>query len=356
MAFNFVPRAMINQVFQWGTETLPGDGTGSAVNRLGTFNSQIAPVAAGAFGLFSPSGGKYVGEVVPTDIYAEGAFTDTVDFNTVPFIYAGNVGYDLGIGLGNAGDDGSFVYEFIPVAYGKMIVKSYVVQEGEAGAVYNYNNVIVPDMNMRFMRTGAAQLGGRVLGRKLPPGVAIVDATTRQGRAANGIKTGVWESDTWDELRSGSGSRLDPIAIDIAIRHNGVFAPWFGLDDSIDSFAGTLEQKVDAGFQITIVADVDEDLSDIRGRFRYASMEEGSPIDIQVISVGSLIGGATPYSHIVTMNGEISGPPRRSNVGPLRVWQWDVVFKPTLDDITGLYLPFHIEVVNTLDPSVFDVV
>lgn len=368
-------RSQINQVLQLGTETVgaPGGGSGHANNRLGTFNSQIAPVASGAFGLFRPSGGKYVGQIVPTDIYAEGPFTDTIDFNTVTFMYAGNVGKPTPItdpaALGVTNGSGSFKYHFAPVPYGPLNVLSYVVEEGQIaqGAVpaakYNYNNVIIPDFNMRFMRTGASQSGGRLLGKVLPPtGDDFYAATTRQGRAINGIKTGVWAANTWADLvgaetypyrGTGSTTRLDPVALDIAFRHNGIFVPWFALDDSITSFAGTLEQAADAGVQITVLADVDSTLQDIAGRFNYKSMNDGSRIFLKVLNVGPIIGGIIPYSHELNMSLQISGPPRRSTVGALRVWQFDCLLTP---NETTPFLPFDATVVNTLDPAAFAVV
>lgn len=348
------PRSAINQVFQIGTETAPGDGTGAAVNQLGTLGSQIAPVASGAFGMFRPSSGKYVGQVVPSDIYGEGPFTDTIDFNTQTFLYLGNMGF-----IPDAEGDpittiaaGAYQYVFQPVPFGPSLTKTFVVQEGQTGAVYNYNNVCIPDLNMRFMRTGASQAGGRFLGRKQDPGGALTTATLRQGRAINGIKTGLWEADDWTSLLGGGAVRLDPVGIDLAVRHNGVFGPWFALDDSIESFAGILEGAIDAGFQITVLADVDEGLADIAGRFNFASMEDGEDIFLKVLNVGPIITGATPYSHEINIAGQISGPPRRSNAGNLRVWQWDCIFTPSW--VTP-YPVFRAILVNSLDPAALDV-
>ena len=122
------PRSQINQVFQMGAEPIGTPGVGGAADqRLGTFNSQIAPVASGTFGVFRPSGGKYVGQIVPTDIYAEGAFTDTIDFNTLPFLAAGNVGYVTPTGTT------AITWVFEPVPFGAGTQRTYVAQEGEVG-------------------------------------------------------------------------------------------------------------------------------------------------------------------------------------------------------------------------------
>lgn len=277
------PRAMINQVFQLGAETVGTPGVGGAAdNRLGTFASQIAPVASGAFGVFRPSAGKYVGQIVPTDIYAEGPFTDTIDFNTLPFLFAGNVGW----ATASAPVSGATTWRHTPVPFGPGTQRTYVVQEGETGAVYNYRNVIIPDLNLRFMRTGASQAGGRVLGKRLAPSGSLTTATTRTGRSINPTKTGVWEAPDWATLTSGA-TRLNPVAIDVAWRHNGVFAPWFALDDSITSFAGTLEQPIDAGIQISVLADVDT--GDYAGVFNYSSMLEGDHIYLKVLDRKSVV-------------------------------------------------------------------
>lgn len=338
------PRAQINQVFQLGPEGAGTPGVGGTVtSRLGTFNSQIAPVASGAFGVFRPSGGKYVGQVVPTDIYAEGAFTDTIDFNTIPFLFAGNVGYVAATGVVGTG----VTWRHTPTPYAASTAITYVAEEGQAGAVYNYRNVLIPDLNLRFMRNGASQIGGRVLGKTLAPDVALTSGVvTRAGRSISSIKTGVWEAADWATLLSGS-ARLAPVALDVAWRHNGVFAPWFALDDSVVSFAGTLDQPIDAGVQISILADVDVD--DIRGAFNYASMQDGTELFIKVLTTGPLISVGVPYSLMIDMCLTISGPPRRANVGGgLRVWQWDTLLKP--NSITP-FLPFDITVVNTLAPA-----
>lgn len=335
------PRSNINQVLQIGPETAgtPGIG-GSANQRLGTFNSQIAPVAAGAFGVFRPSGGKYVGQVVPTDLYAEGPFTDTVDFNTAAFLFAGNVGYAAAVE-----DDGATTWRFTPVPFAAGTQRSFVVQEGQAGAVYNYRNVVIPDLNIRFMRSGASQIGGRLLGRKLAPGTSLTSATTRRGRSITGLKTGVWEADTWANLTA-APTRLAPVALDLAWRHNGVFAPWFALDDSIISFGGTLEEAIDAGVQITVLADVDVD--DIAGVFSYANMEDGEEIFIKVLNTGIEIAPGVPYSLEIDMALTISGPPRRTNVGSMRAWQWDALMAPSA--VTP-FLPCDITLINTLPAS-----
>lgn len=226
--------------------------------------------------------------------------------------------------------------------FGPGTQRTYVVQEGETGAVYNYRNVIIPDLNLRFMRTGASQAGGRVLGKRLAPSGSLTTATTRTGRSINPTKTGVWEAPDWATLTSGA-TRLNPVAIDVAWRHNGVFAPWFALDDSITSFAGTLEQPIDAGIQISVLADVDT--GDYAGVFNYSSMLEGDHIYLKVLTTGPIIGGAIPYSLEIDMSLEISGPPRRAAAGSLRIWQWDCIFVP---DALTPFLPFDITVVNTL--------
>lgn len=332
---SFTPRSQINQVFQIGAEPVgtPGVG-GSADQRLGTFNTQIAPVASGTFGVFRPSGGKYVGQIVPTDIYAEGAFTDTIDYNTLPFIAAGNVGYVAPTG------SVAKTWRFTPVPFAQGTQRSFIAQEGQVGAVYNYNNIVIPDFNMRFMRTGASQAGGRILGRRLAPGTTITSASLRQGRAINSIKTGIWEADTWAHLATGA-TRLSPVALDLAWRHNGIFAPWFALDDSITSFGGTLEEAADSGIQISVMADVDTD--DYAGVFNFASMEDGSDIYLKCLTTGILITGSIYYLLEIDMHAQISGPPRKANVGSLRVWQWDALLTP--DATSGL--PFDITCICT---------
>jgi hypothetical protein len=341
------PRFMINQVFQLGAENIGDPGVGGAANqRLGTFNSQIAPVASGAFGVFRPSAGKYVGQVVPTDIYSEGPFTDTIDFNTVPFLFAGNVGWVLATAA-----SGVSTWRHTPIPFGGGSQRSYKVQEGEdtvgavPGAAYNYSSVVMPDLNLRFMRTGASQIGGRVLGKKLDPGITLTSPTSRAGRSISGLATGVWEAPNWAALTS-APARLAPVALDIAFRHNNVFAPWFALDDSIQSFAGFGEQAIDAGIQISVLADVDTD--DISGVFNYGNMEDGESIFLKILNIGPLISGAAHFSIEIDLVGEISGPPRRANVGPLRVWQWDALLKPP--EVTP-FLPFDITVINTLPPA-----
>jgi hypothetical protein len=284
-----------------------------------------------------------VGQVVPGDIYAEGAFTDTIDFNTVPFLFAGNVGYTAGTPLGTAT---KFVHT--PVPFGKGTQISYSVLEGQAGAAYPYTGCVLPDLNLRFMRTGASQVGGRILGKKLPPTTAFPDPediTVRAGRSINSIKTGVWEAPDWAALATTS-TRLDPVAVDLAWRHNNVFAPWFALDDSIVSYGGTLEQEIDAGVQISVVADVRA--GDIAGKFTYSSMEDGDNIFLKVLTLGPVIVGSTPsqpYKLELDMCLTISGPPRRATSGPLRIWQWDALMKP---NTATPYLPFEITVVCEL--------
>lgn len=336
-----VPRSSINQVFQMGPEGVGTPGVGGAADqRLGTFSSQIGPVASGAFGVFRPSGGKYVGQIVPTDIFAEGPFTDTIDFNTIPFLFSGNVGW-----VAASGSVGSGVtWRHTPMPYSVGTQRSFVVQEGEIGAVYNFRNVVVPDLGLRFMRTGACQITGRVLGKKLAPGTALTTATARQGRSISGTKVGVWEAPTWAGLSS--ATRLAPVALDLAWRNNNIFAPWFALDDSIISFAGTIETAADSGVTISVLADVD--VNDIAGLFNYASMDDGSKLFLKVLVQGPLISGAVFYELEMDMCLQISGPPRPAKVGELRVWQWDALCVP--DDVTP-FLPFDITVINTLPPA-----
>ena len=341
----FVPRSNINQGFQIGAETVgtPGFG-GTADQRLGTFNTQIAPVAASAFGVFRPSGGKYAGQVVPGDIYAEGPFTDTIDFNTMPFLFAGNVGYVAG----SAVVDGATTWRHTPVPFGQGTTRSFVCEEGQTGAVYPYRGVVIPDLNLRFLRSGTSQVGGRLLGKKLDPILAFTDPTpqVRSGRSINSIKTGVWEAPNWADLIAMTGpvpttaTRLVPLALDLAWRHNNVFAPWFGLQDDIISYGGTLEDAIDAGVQISIGADVDVD--DIRGVFNYSNMEDGETIFLKVLTVGPLIGATSRFSLMIDMCLTISGPPRRATSGPMRIWQWDALMKP--DNVTP-FLPFDITVI-----------
>jgi hypothetical protein len=343
---SFVPRSQINQVFQMGPETIGQPGVGGAADqRLGTFNAQPSPVAAGAFGVFRPSGGKYVGQIVPTDIYAEGPFTDTIDFNTMPFLLSGNVGWVAATGVPATG----VTWRHTPVPFAAGTQRTFKVQEGMAGAVYNYSAVCLPDLSMRFMRTGASSVTGRMLGKRLAPGTTLTAATTRQGRSIAGTKVGIWEAATWADLAT--PTRLAPVAIDLTWRHNNVFGPWFALDDSIISYAGTLEDAVDSGVTISVLADVDT--NDYAGIFNYASMEDGSKLFIKVLVQGPLISGAVYYELEGDMCLQISGPPRRANVGNLRVWQWDALCVP--DDVTP-FLPFDWTVINTLDPAAIAVV
>jgi hypothetical protein len=201
------------------------------------------------------------------------------------------------------------------------------------------------------MRSGASQCGGRFLGRCLPPTTILTPATLRQGRAISGIKTGVWQGTSWNQLITNASTRLNPVAIDVAFRHNGIFAPWFALDDSITSFAGILEGAADAGFQITVLADVLA--GDIAGIFNNQAMEDGEDIFISVKNVGPLIAGtSTNYYHSLDLAGQISGPPRRAASGNLRVWQWDCVLQPSWET------PFPVmraAVTCGLDPDVLDI-
>lgn len=335
------PRSQINQKFQIGAEVSPGTG-GTAKNQLGTFNSQIGPVGSGAFGLFRPSGGKYVGQVVPSDLYAEGAYTDTIDFRTIPFLFAANIGWAAPVGTGP-----SYVYTFTPVTFGAHSGKTFVVEEGQDGAFYNYNNVVVPDLGMRFTRTGQSQLTGRVLGRKGDPDSgSMTTATLLVGRSISGLNTGVYSAANWAGLAT--GTRLAPPALDVAFRHNGIFGPWFCLDDSVESFGGLTDGAADAGVQVSMLADVDA--SDIKGVFKYSTMEDGDFLYLKVLNTGPII-PTTVVNYLldVRMCLKISGPPRRGEQQGLRVWQWDTVFTP--DPVSGK--PFEIAVTTDLDPTAF---
>jgi hypothetical protein len=348
MSYSFVPRSMLTQVFQLGQETSPGVG-GSATNRLTTLNSQIAPVASGAFPIFRPSGGKYVGQIVPGDLYSEGPISDTVDFNTLPFIAASNIGYDgPPVANGAAGWD----WTFTPTPFAASTGITYVAAEGVPtvgailGAVYNFRNVIFPDFGMRFLRTGAATTTGRVLGRKMEPGSAMAAPTQFQGRAVPTINVGMWHAADWTTLVAG-GTRFSPPILDFTFRHNSVFAPWFALDDSISSFYGTLDGAVDAGIQIQVPADVDTFLTpdDIAGQLSLGKMSEGERIFLKLMALGPYLVGTSGarYSIELFMCAQISAPPRRSAVGNIRTWQWDALLVPD-DSAGGSGLPMQLAV------------
>lgn len=348
----FEPRSMITQVFQIGVEPrlTPGTG-GSATQILGTFNTQIAPVGSGAFGVFRPSGGKYVGQIVPTDIYAEGAYTDTIDFNTVTYLFAGNSGWAAGTGTPAAG----VVWDLSPVPFGQGTQRTFICEEGTAetprgsgsnGAIYRYNNAVMPDLALRFMRTGASQATGRIIAKNLGTADHFAAAgAVVHGRSISPTKIGVWSAADMATLHTG-GLHIAPVPLDLSWRNNGIFAPWFAMDDTIVSFAGILEEAADAGVQITIMADVLADGSDIAGDFNFGNMTSGQDLYIKVVVVGLVITGTVHESLEIDMHLQISGPPRRANVGSVRVWQWDCLMTP--DQGTGL--PFHVYLTNRLDP------
>lgn len=320
---------------------------------LTTLNSQIAPVASGAFPVFRPSGGKYVGQIVPGDTYSEGPITDTVDFNTLPYLLAGNVGYTAPTGDVGTG----YLWRHTPTPYVTDACLSYVVAEGVSGAVYAYTNVIVPDLNFHFMRTGASTTGGRILGRKQLPGTAITTPTRVQGRAVNSIRTGIWVSTTWSGLGiqtlatpvTGDAVRLSPHStpqapppLDFTWRHNSVFAPWFALDDSQISFEGTLDGAIDAGFSLIFPADVDVDK--IAGPVNFGNLEAGDRLFFKMLTTGGLIDPVTPgterFAFEINMCGQVSAVPRRGADGNVRSWQWDFIMVPD-DSPGGSGLPFE---------------
>ncbi len=344
MATYTTPRSIVTQVFQIGTEDSPGVG-GSPTTRLTTLNSQLGPTASGAFAVFRPSGGKYVGQIVPSDLYSEGPINDTIDFNTLPFILNANVGStDPG-----ALDDGVYHYVFSPTPFALDTCKTYICSEGVTGAVYTYTNVVVPDVNFHLMRTGTVTLGGRMLGRKMLMGTTLPSPDTYQGRAISPLAAGLFSAASWDLLAATDDSnRLIPPGVDFVFRHNGVFAPWFALDDSVDSFEGLLDGAIDNGIQVTVPANVVG--SDLEGIFNTANMNEGTSIYLKLLALGPLVGSANRYRFQIKHHAIISAPPRRGAQGNLRTWQFDCTLTP--NSVTP-FLPFEIEVDCVVPGSVF---
>jgi hypothetical protein len=356
MATYTTPRSIVTQVLQIGVETEPGVG-GSPTTRLSTLNSALGPVASGAFGVFRPSGGKYVGQIVPSDMYSEGALNDTIDFNTGVWLTAGNVGYDTTTANPTGDATAGYLWTAAPTPYDADNCVTYVIQEGSkapshpsgaTAAVYTYRNVAIPDLNFHLMRTGTVTVGGRMLGRKMAPGTAFIAATAIQGgRAMSPLAAGLFSAADWAGLATGGA--LVPPGVDFVFRHNGVFAPWFALDDSVDSFEGLLDGPIDSGIQVTVPANVVG--TDLEGMFNMQNMNEGTPLFLKLLALGAFITPAVfplendptdpRYMFQIKMRAIISAPPRRGAQGNLRTWQFDATLIP--DVVNPTDVPFEIQ-------------
>src|SRR5688572_14201589 len=84
-------RSGVAEVFQIGDETSPGVG-GTADKKPKTLQSDIG-ISGDAFPQLRPSGSKYIGDVVPGDIWSRGPYSRGGDLNVLPFLAAANIGY-----------------------------------------------------------------------------------------------------------------------------------------------------------------------------------------------------------------------------------------------------------------------
>src|SRR5688500_7165695 len=148
------PYSGVYDVLQWGTETTPGVG-GSADKKPSTVRSDI-DYRSNGFGTPRPSGGKYVGTVVPVDMWAEGAITDTAaDFNAFPWLLSANLGYAAPTVVGSVA-----TWVHTSSAFAAAVFKTLVVQRGQTGAVQTYRNTMIPDFNINFRRANTTDVGG----------------------------------------------------------------------------------------------------------------------------------------------------------------------------------------------------
>lgn len=327
-------RSAVGSTFSIGAETAPGSG-GTANTRLPILAADFS-AAGGSFSPLRPSGNKYVGVVLPTDYWSEAPFRNASDFNSLPFLVAGGIGYVAPTGTT------AKTWLITPTIGPGGVFKTYVVQDGMTGAVATYRNVMFPDMTIAFKRDQPIEVSGQMIGRKPVYGASLTSPTNLALKPMSSIKAGIFLPTTFGDFSS-EGTRIDPYVTDATWFHTNAFDPFFVLDDSVVGPAGFLEGEVDCGGTIAVAYDVLS--ADTAGPFTVAKMEAGTPVQFRMkaFTVEEIESGV-PYSLYLDVNAQVSGPPTMSKRGNLKVLEWPYICIP--ESTTGL--PFKGKIVNSL--------
>lgn len=329
------PYSAVYDVLQVGTETTPGTG-GSADKKLATLRSEI-DYRSNGFGTPRPSGGKYVGTVVPVDMWAEGAISDpAADFNAFPYLLSSNLGYAAPT---VAGAVATWVHT--SSAFAASTLKTQVWQRGQTGAVQTFRNVMIPDFNINFRRSSTTEVGGLALGKRPTLGTALTAATSIASVPMNGKNTSVYYHTAF-QTPAGLGTRLSPKGYNVSFRHNGVIAPDFVLDDSVTSFDALLEGDIDCGG--TLIMRFDVTGTDLSGPLTIAELDAATVNYLAVQNIGPLISGGDFYTFTLAMAIQLSAAPRVRREGNAMVVEFAFTCVP--DPTTGKVV--EITVKNTV--------
>lgn len=287
-------RGTLFQGIQIGVEATPGTIV-PATKRLISLQTDpdvIVPVKT-----YRPFGNKSYTETQSGQEMTESAFTGILDFNTIIYLLASQIGIPP---APTALTGGAFQWNFNLSETLPAMPQTYSCEIGGAQGASKFGYGYVPDLDLTFAKEEAA-VSGKFQGQIIQDNITLTPAVPELPAIAMPPKLVRLSLGT----TSGSLTKLTRV-ISAKVTMNGHFVPSFFRDDGQPSFTNIVEKAPDYMFQIVNETGSDTDTL-------LAGLRTDTIFYLQAQVTGNLIATGVYYLFNITMPVKVNKQPTRED-------------------------------------------